>query len=101
DRRIARNSAHLSLTSNSVAVLFECPPHQWDPIERYELDVETDALVAHAYGLDGEAYGIVLDSFEVMTREQIKEHGYYKFKEDCLQAFDRLGVREGAAVGPA
>ena len=37
----------------------------------------------------------MLDSFEVMTREQVKQHGYYKFKDDCLVAFDRV-----AAVGP-
>jgi hypothetical protein len=82
-----------------VAAVFSAKPHRWDPVERYQLDVETDALVAHAYGLDREAYEIVLDSFEVMTREQIKQHGRYKLKTDCLQAFDRLAIREEAAVG--
>lgn len=99
--RIAQNAARLSLTSQSIAAVFGVEPHRWDPIERYELDVESDALIAHAYGLDLRSYEIVLDSFDVMTREQIKQHGYYKFKGDCLEAFDRLAVREEAAVGPA
>ena len=52
DPRIAEHSRKLSLTSNSVARLFDAEPHPWDPEERYALDVELDALVAHAYGLD-------------------------------------------------
>jgi hypothetical protein len=101
DPHIAINAAKLSLTSCSIAEMFNAPPHRWDPVERYRLDVETDALIAKTYGLDRESYAIVLDSFEVMIRAQIKQHGYYKFKEDCLEAFDRLEVREEAPVGPA
>lgn len=101
DQRVGANAQRLSLTSYSVASLFGGQPHRWDPAERYSLDVETDALVAHEYGLDRQEYGIVLDSFEVMTREQIKQHGYYKFKEDCLEAFDRLAVMEEAGLGSA
>jgi len=88
--RIAANAERLSLTSYSVAWLFEREPHQWDPAERYALDIATDALVARAYGVDRQEYAIVLDSFEVMTRDQMKHHGHYKLKEDCLAAFDRL-----------
>ena len=96
DPRIACNAARLSLTSQSVAEMFDAVAHQWDAAERYRLDVETDALVAHAYGLDRESYAIVLDSFEVMARMQVNEHGYYKLKDDCLVAFD-----SAAAVGPS
>ena len=96
DPRIACNAARLSLTSQSVAEMFDAVAHQWDAAERYQLDVETDALVAHAYGLDRESYAIVLDSFEVMARMQVNEHGYYKLKDDCLVAFD-----SAAAVGPS
>ena len=44
DSRVAANSERLSLTSRSVADLFDAEPHRWDPAERYGLDVETDAL---------------------------------------------------------
>ena len=84
DARVADNARALSLTSQFVAPIFDAEPHFWDPIERYRLDIETDALVARAYGLDRQAYTIVLDSFEVMRRAQTQAHGYYKFKEDCL-----------------
>lgn len=97
--RIAANAERLSLPSYSVAQLFDREPHRWDPGERYALDVETDALVARAYGVDRQEYVIVLDSFEVMTRDQTKHHGHYKLKHDCLAAFDRLSAE--VTVGSA
>jgi Eco57I restriction-modification methylase len=103
DPRVAENSARLSLTSRSIAKLFDREPYHWLPDERYRLDVEIDALIALAYGLDREAYEIVLDSFEVMARMQTAGHGYYKLKEDCLAAFERLGAEaaQEVEVGPA
>lgn len=91
DKRVSENAAKLSLTSNSVASLFGFQPHQWNPAERYELDVENDALIAHAYGLTRAQYEVVLDSFEVLARIEIGKHGRYKFKEDCLEAYAKLG----------
>lgn len=91
DPRVAEHAAKLSLTSNSVARLFNREPHPWNPEERYALDVEIDALVAHAYGLTRAQYEVVLDSFEVLARLEIAKHGRYRFKEDCLAAYVRLG----------
>ena len=89
DPRISANAERLSITSYSIGETFEKEPHRWDSEERYRLDVETDTLVALAYGLDRDSYEIVLDSFEAMRREEERKHGYYKFKADCLAAFER------------
>ncbi len=91
DPRIADHARKLSLTSHSVARLFGVEPYPWDPEERYRLDVELDALIAHAYGLTRDQYETVLDSFEVMARVQTRAHGRYKFKDDCLDAYRRVG----------
>jgi hypothetical protein len=90
DPRISEHARKLSITSNSVARLLDVEPHQWDPEERSTLDVELDALVAHAYGLTLPQYGSVLDSFEVMARVQTRAHGRYKFKDDCIAAYRRI-----------
>jgi N-6 DNA Methylase len=90
DPRLSESAGRLSLTSLKVARLFDSNPHKWDPEERYVLDVEIDATVACAYGITRPQYEVVLDSFEVMAREQIRTHGTYKFKEDCLAAYDRV-----------
>ena len=73
-----------------MACLLGDDPYRWDPEERYALDVELDALVAHAYEITGEQYETILDSFEVMGRVQHRDHGRYKFKEGCLEAYGRL-----------
>jgi hypothetical protein len=90
DPRIAEAAERLSLTSHSVASLFGREPHRWDAEERYWLDVLVDALVAHAYKLTREQYEVVLDSFEVMAREQTRRFGTYRFRSDCLRAYDRI-----------
>ncbi|HWO71026.1 MAG TPA: DNA methyltransferase [Actinomycetota bacterium] len=91
DPRIPEAAEPLSLTSYSVARIFGKDPYPWNPEERYELDVLVDALVAHAYQLTREQYEVVLDSFEVMAREQTRRFGSYRFKSDCLRAYDRVG----------
>lgn len=90
DPRLSEGARRLSLTSVKVARLFDANPHIWDPAERYLVDVEIDATVACAYGITRPQYEVVLDSFEVMAREQIRTQGTYKFKEDCLAAYDRV-----------
>jgi hypothetical protein len=91
DERVAEHAAKLSLTSHSVARLFNRDPHSWSKEERHALDVEIDALIAHAYTLTRAQYEVVLDSFEVLARIEIGKHGRYKFKEDCLAAYSRAG----------
>jgi hypothetical protein len=90
DPRIAQASRRLSLTSYSVARVFDTEICRWDAGERYQLDVEIDALLAHAYGLAKHNYAVVLDSFELMAREQTRLHGHFKYKDDCLEAYDRV-----------
>ena len=90
DNRVSEHARKLSLTSHSVAQVFGVEPHPWDSDERYALDVELDALVAHAYGLTATQYETVLDSFEVMARVQMNTHGRYRFKDDCLAAYRRI-----------
>jgi hypothetical protein len=90
DPLVSDHAAKLSLTSHSVATMFGREPHKWDRTERSAMDLEIDALVAHAYGLTRAQYEVVLDSFEVLARLQIGEHGRYKFKEDCLATYERL-----------
>lgn len=107
DPRTAQNARKLSLTSYSICDEFGVEPHPWDSDERHRLDIETDALVAIEYGVDRQAYEVILDSFGLMRRMQEAEHGTYKLKEDCLSAFDRLSAdpasqpRQEATVGPA
>lgn len=90
DPRIAENARKLSLTSTALAREFGAEPHPWEPEERYALDVETDALVAHAYGVTEKEYAVIMDTFDVLARKEVAQHGRYRFKDDCLAAYRRL-----------
>lgn len=91
DSRIRANAAKSSLTSTAIARELGVDPHPWEREERYALDVETDALVAHSYGVSPREYEVVLDTFDVLARRQIETYGRYKFKEDCLGTYRRTG----------
>ncbi len=81
----------LSVTSHTMAARHSAVAQEWDAPQRYEVDTEVDALMAHAYQLTELEYGIVLNSFVVLARKEIAEHGRYRFKDDCLAAYRRVG----------
>ena len=91
DTTLEEMASDLSATSNVIAGVLDRDPQQWDPQERYRVDTELDARIAHIYGLSEAEYAVVLDSFDVLARKEIKQHkGRYLFKQDCLTAFRRL-----------
>ena len=90
DTTLEEMASDLSTTSNVTAGILDRDPQQWDPQERYRVDTELDARIAHVYGLSEAEYAVVLDSFDVLARKEIKQHNRYRFKQDCLKAFRRL-----------
>src|SRR5690606_39370040 len=88
DSRIAELSEGLSVISTRLAEEYGFTLHRWDPEQRERDLVELDALVAKTgYGLSRDEYELILDSFDVMRRAQEKEHGEYRFKRLCLEAY--------------
>ena len=91
DTTLEELASDLSATSNVIAGLLDRESQVWDPQQRHEMDTALDARIAHVYGLSEAEYTVVLDSFEVLARREIKQHdGRYRFKEDCLDAYRRL-----------
>lgn len=91
DRRIGERAERLSVTSNRLAEEYSLPVYAWDVAERLADLTFLDALVARsAYELLRNEYEIVLDSFDVLRRAEEAEHGEYRFKRLCLEAYDRL-----------
>lgn len=91
DSRIAEVSERLSVTSQRLADEYDLTVHLWDPDQRQKDRVLLDALVAKtAYELTIDEYEIILDSFDVMKRAEIKEHDEYRFKRLCLEAYEQI-----------
>ncbi len=68
-------------------------PFEWDEEQRSQLRAEIDAAVAKTYGLSREDFEYILDSFEILKELEQKEHGEYKQKRECLNAFGKLEIQ--------
>ena len=57
--------------------------------------IMVDPIYNHTHvgadGLTRAQYEAMLNSFEVLARLETAKHGRFKFKEDCLAAFGRVG----------
>ena len=70
---------------------YEGPPYVWDAERRFTLRCELDALYFHLYGLDAAACARVLDSFPIVRRKDVSEHGHYRTRDAVLANYEELG----------
>ena len=105
----------LTYTSHSMRPFaedlgYDGPPFIWDEDRRAQLRAELDGWFAHAYGLSRAELRYVLDpadvlgddypseTFRVLKKNEIKEHGEYRTQRLVLAAYDDLRPRR-AEVG--
>jgi hypothetical protein len=72
-------------------------PFRWDPERRALLRAELDGIYAHLYQLNREDFAYILDTFEVLKKNEMNPRtgfGEYRTKRLCLDAYDRFS-REG------
>jgi hypothetical protein len=58
--------------------------------KRAQLRAEIDALVAHLYGLNRDAFSYILSCFPVSRIKEKAAFGEYMSKRKCLEEFDRI-----------
>ncbi|MCA9233689.1 MAG: hypothetical protein KDA57_23825, partial [Planctomycetales bacterium] len=81
---------------------FDGPPYRFDPDRRALLRAELDAWYARAYGLTRDELRFILDpadvegpdypseTFRVLQKNELKDHGKYRTQRLVLEAWDRL-----------
>ena len=58
---------------------------------RRQIMATLDAIVAkYIYELDADEFGLIMDSFDVLKRREIRESGAYRTKLLCLSEYQRL-----------
>ena len=67
-------------------------PYIWNQEERERLRAEVDAIVAQIYGLSQNEFEYLLDSYNILKEQEIKEHNRFRTKERCMEAYDRIEV---------
>jgi hypothetical protein len=73
------------------------PPFRWLPLRRRLIRAELDAACFLLYGLDREETSYVLDSFDIVQRNEEKEFGEYHSKRLILERYDAM--RRAVEIG--
>jgi hypothetical protein len=66
------------------------PPFAWDVERRWQLRCELDAAYFHLYGLTRDEAAYVLDTFPIVRRKEIAEHGEYRTKRRIMEIYDEM-----------
>ena len=73
------------------------PPFIWDAERRFQLRCEIDAAFFHLYGISRDDADYILDTFQVLARSEVREHGEFRTKRGVLETYDALA--EAVAKG--
>ncbi len=92
---IAPRVLELTYTAHDLAPFardlgYDGPPFIWDEERRAHLRAELDGIYAHLYGLSRDDFEYILGTFPIVERNDIKEHGEFRTKRLCLEAYDRF-----------
>jgi len=79
------------------------PPFRWAPQRREQLRAELDAAMFHLYGLARDEVEHVMDSFFVVRKYEMRDHGEFRTKRLILQIYDAMSdaaARGGVYLSP-
>jgi hypothetical protein len=102
-RHVASSICELMLTSHSLARLSKSlgierlltPP---GPRRQSVLKSEVDGFFFHLYGIPREDVDYIMETFPIVKRKDIKEHGSFRTKELILEAYDAMAEAERTGV---
>jgi len=66
------------------------PPFRWIPERRDALRHELDAAAFHIFGMPRQDIEHCLDSFNLVSAEDLEQHGEYRTKRLILECYDRM-----------
>jgi hypothetical protein len=65
-------------------------PRAWDPERREVIRAEIDSTMFHYYGFNRQQVEFLLDTFPILNDRDEEQHGEYRTKRLCLEAYDRF-----------
>jgi hypothetical protein len=66
------------------------PPFRWGEERRFVMRAELDALFFHLYGTDGDDVDYIMETFPIVKRKDIQQHGTYRTKDLILKIYDAM-----------
>jgi len=66
------------------------PPFRWDNARRFLLRCELDAAFFHLYGVNRDDTDYIMETFPVVKKKDIQQHGTYRTKLTILEIYDTM-----------
>jgi len=74
------------------------PPFRWIPERREQIRAEMDAIMFHVYGLDRDEVDYVMETFTVLRKYDVRDHGEFRTKRLILEYYDLLAEAISSSV---
>ena len=75
------------------------PPFRWNSERRTLIRAEIDALMFRLYGIDRSDVSHILDTFEVLQKNDGRRWGEYRTKRLILERYDAMAETDRLGVG--
>ncbi len=66
------------------------PPFRWDEERRFAMRAELNAAFFHLYGIDRDEVDYIMETFPIVKRKDIQQHGAFRTKNLILQIYDAM-----------
>jgi hypothetical protein len=66
------------------------PPFRWDEERRFVMRAELDAAFFRLYGINRDDVDYIVDTFPIVKRKDIQQHGTFRTKDLILQIYDAM-----------
>jgi hypothetical protein len=66
------------------------PPFRWEEERRFAMRAELDAAFFHLYGIDRDDVDYIMETFPIVKRKDIQQHGTFRTKDLILQIYDAM-----------
>lgn len=78
------------LTSFASECEFDGLPFRWRECRRFQIRCELDAEFFHLYEINRDDVDYIMETFPIVKRKDVTEHGSYRTKERILEIYDEM-----------
>lgn len=98
DQWVSRRVLKLTYTSTDLEgwardLGYQSEPFVWNSEERRQLRAELDALYFSLYQLREDQIFHIMESFPIIKRIEVKQHGYYRYCNEVIETCHNLRTR--------
>ncbi len=69
---------------------YDGPPFRWNDARRFLLRCELDAAFFHLYGVNRDDTDYIMETFPVVKKKDMQQHGDYRTKHRILEIYDAM-----------